>query len=360
MHRSVSHVLISFLIVAGIPIAFAGTAAASTARWAWVHTLAATDSSGFLPIQSGNSTGTLNRVFHTGPGTYSVEFRGIGFSDIGGIVQVTAEDANPGVSCQVESWGASASGVQAASVLCFTLAGTPADAAFYASYVKQSGTATAGYAYLWSDQPTATGTFTPNRTYSYNSRGQVNRVVHTGPGHYVAYLPGEATTGGTVKVSAYGTAADWCTVASSVPNSPAHRQQVDVRCFDATGTATNTFFTLTFARGQSLLGVNRAGGYVYANQPTATVPYNPDSRYSFNTHGSANRVEPGLASDRVRFTGLHQQPGGVMVTAFTAIPVQCSAGFQNSGTSTDKTVTVLCYDVAGDLASVPFTVQFFR
>jgi hypothetical protein len=344
--------------VAAASVVVAEPAAAATTQWAWAYANQPTTSSYFTP--GGNSTSNRNQSVRTGTGAYTVYFRGLG-GVVGGNVAVTAEGGNAGGHCKVGSWGPTPNGNQAADIRCFTLSGSPVDSAFYATFVAKSGTESGRYAYLWTDRPDATTGYAPDPTYSYNSRGAVNRMTHPSVGRYVARLPRQAVDGGTVKVTAYGYDATYCTVASSLPNSAGTQQLVDVRCFDAAGAPANSAFTLLFTHRRHLLGLGgRPSGYLFADQPFATAPYTPDGRYSFNSTGRTNAVEPHLITDTARFRGLGSALAGAHVTPFSTGPAMCKVAFQNRSSSTDKTVDVFCYDTSNRAIDMAYNVQVFR
>jgi hypothetical protein len=89
---------------------------------------------GVLPNLQLNSTGALNTVSRSAPGTYQVRLRGLFVA--GGHVQVTAVSPALGSPrCKVAGWGFGSGPDQLVNVRCFDSSGFPADAQYVMSYV---------------------------------------------------------------------------------------------------------------------------------------------------------------------------------------------------------------------------------
>jgi hypothetical protein len=99
-------------------------------------------------------------------------------------------------------------------------------------------------AHVISDQPSA-ALHTP--AARYNSAGGTNTVSRTGAGVYRVRLPGLATTGGHVQITAYSPTAQAhrCKVANWSPSGA--DELVNVRCVNASGVAADARFAMSFA-----------------------------------------------------------------------------------------------------------------
>ena len=95
-------------------------------------------------------------------------------------------------------------------------------------------------AYLWSGDAAATNALAD--AYSYNAVGKRNTVKKTGTGRYEVKLPSLGTAGGHAQVSAYGSDASQCKPVRW--NQAGSDQIVQVACFNATGAAADSQFSL--------------------------------------------------------------------------------------------------------------------
>jgi hypothetical protein len=73
------------------------------------------------------------------------------------------------------------------------------------------------------------------------------RIQHEVP----ATIPGLASTGSTVKVTAYGGTADTCKVTDW--GGSADSASVSIACFDPTGQPVDSYFTVTYATNQFII-----------------------------------------------------------------------------------------------------------
>jgi hypothetical protein len=216
------------------------------------------------------------------------------------------------------------------SVSCYTSGTDPTDTFFTANFAagNQPG---AVYSYLWADQPTSTGRYTPSRQYRHDSTGQDSWIARESTGRYRVYLPAAAGAGTgplVYQVTAYGAATFQCKVsATSVPGAT-----LEVSCRDVLGTLFDTRFALSFSAVGSLFGrtdrrtgttaaVTRAGAGVY------------------------RAVVPGLGQDR----------GQVVVNATGAGPTWCHADRWDP-TGPDLAVLVRCYGPRGAAVDSTFSL----
>jgi hypothetical protein len=193
-----------------------------------------------------NSTGAANTVVRTGVGTYTAKLPGVGSAT--GHVQVTAYGTGS-ERCKVVNWSPSGT-TQQVNVKCFTSAGTAGDTRFTLTYV--SGISIVGSTccgggpgtptgYDWADQPTSSS-YTPSLPYQFNvTVGAINTITRSGVGAYAAQFPFQSLDRGDVQVTAYGSASEYCKVASWALSSG-----VQVRCFNSAGAPVDTRFDVTF------------------------------------------------------------------------------------------------------------------
>ncbi|MCA8947919.1 MAG: hypothetical protein KDE27_00355 [Planctomycetes bacterium] len=144
-----------------------------------------------------------------------------------------------------------------------------------------------GNAYVWAGQPT-TSSYTPAANYSQTPTGTPS-IVRTGTGAYTVTLPGlgQSTSGelGTVQVATYSTTMRRTKVGSWLPSASGLDLEVEVRTFDAVGSATDCAFVLWYhewaAQIDDRLG---SGAMVFADDPTA-ASYTPNPFYT-DSNGS--------------------------------------------------------------------------
>jgi hypothetical protein len=127
---------------------------------------------------------------------------------------------------------------------------------------------------------------------------------------------------------------------------------VNVRCFNATGTAVDTRYALSYMSdvglGSHASGGQHVGGYVWASQPTV-ASYTPAEIFQFNNAGRGNRVSrssPGTY--RVYLPML--APSGrttAVTTASGSGSEHCTVDGWGSDGSTGTIVNVACFNGTG-------------
>src|SRR6202008_2566056 len=127
--------------------------------------------------------------------------------------------------------------------------------------------------------------YTPSTYHQFNSTGATNTIVRHSTGDYTVTLGGLASSGGTVKVTAFTAAASYCRPSDG--DAAGADEAVDVLCFDATGAPADVRFTLSFADHGSILANGPASGYVWGNA-AAAPSYTPNSAYQYNSTGATN------------------------------------------------------------------------
>ena len=270
-------------------------------------------------------------------------------------MQVSGLDAQG--SCGVQGWGPSGSDL-VVNVACNHL-GVPSDEQFDVLVTKPASAPAGVLDYAWNYLPTKSGKLTGS--YSYNSSHKTNSVTHKGLGRYLITLPGPTVTGantGTVKVSAYGSEAGSCQVASWSGTKSA--QLVGVDCFTAAGAPQNRDFTIAYARGGNLMGLD---GQVDANalaNGTSAV-YQPAVQYD-SAHGARVTVvhlDTGYYEVVAAGSSPTRRAGGgdgdAQVTTVGTGAVTC--GFYEIGTH-QPAVYINCSNPAGHPANAAFTFQW--
>jgi hypothetical protein len=180
-------------------------------------------------------------------------------------------------------------------------------------------------AWVWANQPTTAGCYTPSSTYQFNSSRAANRVCRVGSvggGEYRVDLPGLGTTGGMVQVSAYG-GNQHCKVVSWFPTGTT--QQVFVRCFGANGAPADGRFTLLFYKENRVSTPEsvETAAYLWADQPRA-ASYTPSLAYQWNSKGGNNTIRR-ISQGRyeARLPGMNPTGGTVLVTAYGTGSERC-------------------------------------
>jgi hypothetical protein len=194
-----------------------------------------------------NSSGGGIRVTRSATGVYQARFYGM--AGAGGVAHVGAYGNND--ICTVSSWGQSGAD-EVVNVRCFTPAGAAADSRFIAHVTNRTDGAARGY--LWSNDSTPpVGGYVPSTQYSFDSTGQGITIFGEGTGSYAVDLNAfgqdapDTWTTGSLRVTAYGTAAVTCQVFD--PDLFGDPEVLRVRCYDTTGSLVNSRFALSYTRG---------------------------------------------------------------------------------------------------------------
>jgi YVTN family beta-propeller protein len=302
----------------------------------------------------GNSLGRTNTVSVVGTGQYQVVFPGLGGKgSAGGTVDVSATYTGGGAAyCNSGGWFQFTGNVYA-TVNCYDRSGNPANGSFDIEYADAPVKgAPPALTYVWANQP-STASYTPSLYYQYNSTGTPDSITRSSAGNYAVNTGGLTVNDGTVTVTAYGSNAE-CRVNGWFGTT------VDVYCATPAGAATDSDFTMTFVAGASLLGVKgHSFAYLWANQPTATSPYNPASTYADNSSGGTITITPVSTGNwTVTMNGLGASNlGDVQVNAYTSGAADC-AWTSLSGSGTTETAGVECENTAGVPVDSYFTLQF--
>jgi hypothetical protein len=301
---------------------------------------------------AGYTSHPQNRVVRTSVGGYTVRLVGQGSG--GGVAHVSGYGYDAS-SCQVAGWGPDASGVdQLVNVRCFNQYGAPADARFTASYHRPGQGATARLAYVWASSPTAPS-YTPSLTYQRNPAGGAITIQRGGVGSWNVTIPGMATSGGNVQVTAYGSSPARCKVVSWFPS--AANEIVGVACFSPGGTAVDVPFSLSFADRVSLFG--RQGNEQVAAYAWAPATGSLPAGYSWHYRNLTNSIirEPDLTS-RIRLPEAGFAPNHVQVTAYGSDASHCKIGSWTGSSGGAVDIHVLCFAPNGTRANSAYSLAY--
>ncbi|WP_437908549.1 hypothetical protein WME95_12190 [Sorangium sp. So ce327] len=319
--------------------------------------------SGLVPVRSFNSSGGATRVVSSGVGVYTATFDGL--SGSGGNVQVNAAGGD-GQRCKVASWGTAGAALQV-NIRCHAAAGQAANSPFIVSYARFAGgtAVSSDGAYVWVDRP-STDVFTPSPTYQWGAPSTVNR---TRTGRYIVTLAGQASDGGSMLVTAYGTGAEYCKTAEW--QRVGTDTDVEVRCFGPGGAPADSRFSLRYIRDVRD-AATESGGFVWAHDPTA-ASYTPSLTFQHHRITSeCNDITEILTAQRLstgRYlikypemgSGTAVPSGAALATAYGTGPEYCNVtGWSTPASDPDLLdVGVRCFNASGSLVDTQFTQTYF-
>lgn len=194
-----------------------------------------------------NSTGGINTITRAAAGTYTVNLPGLG--GFNGSVLVTAHGSST-THCNLALWGSSP-GNRSIEVRCWSAAGVLADSTFSLAF---DGAGVTGFndvgAFAWAND-TASASYTPSSSYSYNSGAFAcdsgsNTAGKLSTGRYFMRHTVVGAFDSTVHVTArsFPGAADYCKVESWIPSG--NGVEVKTLCFDANGAAKDSEYAESY------------------------------------------------------------------------------------------------------------------
>jgi hypothetical protein len=223
-------------------------------------------------------------VVRSGTGTYTVDFPNGFVTGNAGNVQVTAHgmfvnNKQVGQHCKVVDWRKATNNNDLfVFVACHSADGTPSNSTFSVVWHRETFSGGPRGAYVWANKPT-TASYTPSTSNQWNSTGGTNTITRASTGNYTVSLPGQASAGGNVQVTAFGSDASYCKTTGWSLGSNG-KVNVGVRCFAASGSPVDSMFTLDFE--YTPLTYFGIGGFLWADQPNSE-DYVPNLAYSINT-----------------------------------------------------------------------------
>jgi hypothetical protein len=308
-----------------------------------------------------NSSGGAISITHGSVGLYSVRFAGLGrTSGQRDNVQVTGYGGAQGTFCKLGGWQSAGSDMLA-DVRCFSVAGAPADSRFT---ILLSGARvyipTSRLGFVLSPDFTGNISLDTAGTVRNNSSRTVVSLSHTSLGEYNLQFPGLERVAGpgqgpeTLQITAVGSGPERCNINAMDPSIAA----VNVLCTTTGGApADSRFSLLLFQRGRPQ---PFRFAYAYANMPTSSVDYTPNTAFWRNNSGGTITARQ-LATGRYRivFEGQAKTAGAtetILITPiFSANRICTTTSWNNTGAS-DLEVLLSCFDPAGALASAQFNI----
>jgi hypothetical protein len=274
-------------------------------------------------------------------------------------VQITA--VNSAGYCAPTNW-VHGSSQSTAIVACFDASGNPALSEYAILYQARNaplGTPTRGIAYLLADRKT-TANYTANPAYSYNSTGGTNTLTRNGMGNYTASLPGYTKSGGEVLVTAvlgtFGSDHEFRCKASGWSNANAVTT-VNVRCFDSTGAAADSQFSLAYALGEPFAASTAKtakAAYGWANMPSAATPYTLPAATRFNSFGTGALTAQNTGTGEYDVT----IPGNPSFSSSIALATAHGTDNSYCDITTWLPIGVACYAQGGAPVDTQFDVAF--
>jgi hypothetical protein len=214
--------------------------------------------------------------------------------------------------------------------------------------------------WLWANQPGATGAYTPNTSYSYNSRGGSISVTPGSTGVYTVSFAGLHIGRGSddVQVTPYDTSG-YCMIGGWGNSSTT--VNASVYCFDASGNPANTYFDLLYQERTGIFGTGNKGlAFVYAHEASVSH-YTPNSAYQYNSTGGTNTVTHNDTGNyTVDIPGLSNLHSSVQVSTvgLSTTPARCKVFDWMSDGSSGTNINVICFNSSGVAADELFTVDY--
>jgi hypothetical protein len=324
---------------------------------------------GFALVNSAGTSIVSARSYNSASGAITVQRLGnyyeLTFEDLGddGGVALVVAHGSDNVRCKVVALAKSGSD-QIVYYLCHEPDGTETSSAAVVQYFRDAGVWSTTSAYVYANSKSLPFQYCPNSS-TFNSTSGDNCITKTSTGTYDVILEDLGELAGSVEVSAVGTDAAYCNVASWGPpmGSPSD-QKVVVKCYDETGTLIDSEFMLGYHGDLdvSYNGLAGSGAYAWANNASSSS-YTPNTSYSHNAPADVCSNEPnitaGKASQGVYFLDFDLKPlehSAVHVTAFDTTGYCKLAewdGTPNGGLY-DVEISVLCFDSDGDAADASY------
>lgn len=287
-----------------------------------------------------------------GSGIYTATFNGMARQTVEGEAMFTTAYAAPaGSYCRIGSWSNEATGVN-----CHAADGTLASMRFTVAMVG-SATFSGRSAFAWIQDEGQT--VNADAYYRFNPTGGEITSTFLSTGRYMVRFEGLGRTSAAdregVMVNSYGGTGGTDCQPTTWTTSGADLD-VEVRCFDATGTAANSRFTILVVDGA------REGatlGFAHADQP-GVASYSPTNS-AVRGSGSVMVSRTGTGTYTVDFTGFYRGAGlseTFLITATGPSAGRCvNGGWSYSSTAgTPASVDVVCSDPSGTPTDLSFSV----
>ena len=282
-----------------------------------------------------NPTGGGVNITRSSTGQYTVTFSGLNAALLsGGDVRATSYGST--ARCKVTEWGSGPGNTLQVGVGCYNLTGGAVDAEYEVLALPAMGYA---YAYIY-DGTTAS----VSSSFSVNPGGAPVTAVHNGTGSYTVTFPNSGIgSGWAAQAMAYGATADYCATGGWGNNA------VTVLCYTTAGAAADSEFTVSAVSTTN--GQNIA--FAWANEPTSTSTYTPDTFYSYNPAGTIAVTRFSTGNYEVVFNGLSGAGGTVQVTAYAAGGINC---YSDGWSGANFTASVDCQNAGGTATDSDFVI----
>ncbi|HEY3903375.1 MAG TPA: hypothetical protein VGM14_05705 [Streptosporangiaceae bacterium] len=304
-----------------------------------------------------SASGHGSAVTYSSPSTgiYQIEFANLASVADNADVQVTPYSGDE--NCATSGWDKDHGNLRVV-VDCYSLSGTLTDGNFDLIVTRPTSPPNGVFDYSLVYTPNSSGMLTSNQ---YNSSRKKNSVKHLGTGKYQLLLRGPKTIGthGIVHVTPFGAQPGNCELVSWTGS--AQGELVNVDCFGPGPghVAQNREFIVAYATTSSLMGIkSQVVANAFANGKAQL--YSPSLQFD-SKHGAKVSV---LRNETGRYEVLPVGSGGntskwggdVQVSAVGSKGQLCISG--GWGQFTNPSLTVECFDKAGNTADVPFTVEW--
>jgi len=309
----------------------------------------------YYDFDSANGHGTAVTSSSPGTGIYQIEF-----ADMGGIAHNAAVQVTP---YQLDETCATSGqdndhGKLRVVVDCYSLGGTLTNGNFTLVVTHPTSPPNGVFDYSLVYTPNSSGTLITNQ---YNSSHKKNSVKHLGTGRYQLLLGGPKTTGthGIVHVTPVGGQPGTCELVSWTGSGQG--ELVNVDCFGPGPghVAQNREFIVTYATSSSLMGIkSQVVANAFANGKADF--YSPSLQFDSKRGAKVSVVHYRTGRYEVLPFGsggnTDKWGGDVQVSAVGSRDQQCISG--GWGQFTNPSLTVECFDKAGNATDVPFTVEW--
>ena len=205
-----------------------------------------------------------------------------------------------------------------------------------------SGPATWGW--VTARHPT-TASYVPAAHDQGNSAGKTNKVIRESTGVYDVLFPKLGINGnGTALVTALGSTPRFCTI-GDIGDDVTGLASVFVQCHGVSGVPLDSQFSIVYSRGGT---DSRLQAYLWANQPSSTVDYTPDTNYQFNAvvvnnSNLTNTVHrDGVGTYEVHLPSMPASEGNLQVSADGVSSCRLVSWSNSAGT---LVATVKCWSV---------------
>ena len=297
----------------------------------------------------------MNTITRTGVGSYTVMIPGLQKESQTQLTTISEH----GERCKLASTK-SVTGTTATEhvVNCYAIGGDPVDIGF--SLLQFSGSLVTPSAYLWANEPAAES-YTPDERYQFNSAGETNTITRTDAGTYTVDLPEQGEESGNIQVTAMNSDPGISCEVGRWQVDDENLKQVEVNCFDSTGTRVDAKFGLLYvdANDTATAGVTTSGAFLIADHSSEQNRYTPGQNFQYSSAGTpGDSQRTGMGTYTISLPEVGVETGIIQVTASgTGKSVTCSVPrWVLNDTTYD--VDVVCFDIEGNPVDSFFNLTY--